>query len=55
MKPQEYTVYTMDRWETLERKSGMKTLPQIFRGTDLVGGYGQLDALWTEGKLRTVS
>jgi len=31
-------------WEALEKRSGMKTMPQIFSGNDLVGGYSDLAA-----------
>ena len=31
-------------WEALEKRSGMKTMPQIFSGDDLVGGYSDLAA-----------
>ena len=29
-------------WDDLEKKSGMKTMPQIFAGESLIGGYTQL-------------
>lgn len=32
-------------WETLEEKSGMKTMPQIFHHDHLIGGYSDLAAL----------
>ena len=31
-------------WDALEKRSGMKTMPQIFSGDDLVGGYSDLAA-----------
>lgn len=33
------------QWDELEKKTGMKTMPQIFNGEDLVGGYNELAAL----------
>ncbi|MCM0607345.1 MAG: glutaredoxin 3 [Xanthomonadaceae bacterium] len=32
-------------WDMLEKKSGMKTMPQIFNGDELIGGYNELSAL----------
>ena len=29
-------------WDALVKKSGMKTLPQIYAGEKLIGGYSQL-------------
>jgi len=29
-------------WVDLERRSGMKTMPQIFFGGELIGGYSEL-------------
>ena len=33
------------QWEALEKKSGLKTMPQIFNGAALIGGYNDLAAL----------
>jgi glutaredoxin len=30
------------QWEALEKRSGMKTMPQIFVGDRLIGGYTDL-------------
>jgi glutaredoxin 3 len=32
------------QWDALEKKSGLKTMPQIFAGDRLVGGYTELAA-----------
>ena len=32
-------------WTDLEKKSGMKTMPMIFNGDTLIGGYQQLAEL----------
>lgn len=42
-KPEEY--------ETLKKRTGMMTVPQIFINDQLVGGYTDLAALDREGKL----
>jgi glutaredoxin 3 len=34
-----------EEWDALCAKSGMKTVPQIFAGDQLVGGYTELAAL----------
>lgn len=36
----------------LAKKSGMRTLPQIFLGDECLGGYDQVYTMNTEGKLR---
>lgn len=33
------------QWDELEKKSGMKTMPQIFHGDRLIGGFSDLSAL----------
>ena len=38
-------------WEALQKKTGFKTLPQIFIGEDFVGGYQELSALDRSGQL----
>ncbi len=42
-KPQEF--------EALMKKTGMRTVPQIFIGEKLIGGYSDMAALDKEGKL----
>jgi len=32
-------------WADLVKRSGMRTVPQIFQGDQLIGGYDQLAAL----------
>lgn len=32
-------------WKALVAKSGMRTVPQIFHGESLIGGFDQLNAL----------
>lgn len=32
-------------WDMLYEKSGMKTMPQIFNGEELIGGYNELSSL----------
>ncbi len=32
-------------WDTLEAKTGMKTMPQILHGETVIGGYNDLAAL----------
>ncbi len=38
-------------WKEAERRSGMKTMPQIFVGEKCVGGYTELAALDQAGEL----
>lgn len=33
------------QWDALYKKSGMKTMPQIFNGEELIGGYNELSQL----------
>lgn len=40
-----------DEFTALKQKTGMMTVPQIFIGDKLVGGYTDLAALEREGKL----
>jgi glutaredoxin 3 len=40
-----------DEFAKLKQKTGMMTVPQIFIGDTLVGGYTDLAALEREGKL----
>lgn len=39
-------------WAKFEKKSGMKTLPQIFVGEKLIGGYSQLSDLDAKDQLK---
>jgi glutaredoxin 3 len=41
-------------WEELEKKSGMKTMPQIFSGDQLVGGYRELAELDQKDQLASL-
>ena len=36
----------------LAKKSGMRTVPQIFRGDECLGGFDSINAMNDEGKLR---
>lgn len=38
-------------WDELEKKSGMKTVPQIFIGEKCIGGYTDIAALDSKGEL----
>ena len=42
------------KWEELYRRSGMRTMPQIFVGDQLVGGYTDLMALDREDQLASL-
>ena len=50
---EEEKVDPMDRkkWEELEKKSGMKTMPQIFIAGACIGGYAELSSLQKKGEL----
>jgi len=39
-------------WDRLEKLSGLKTMPQIFKGETLIGGYSDLEKLDKEGGLK---
>lgn len=41
-------------WESLEKRSGMKTMPQIFHGDRLIGGYTQLAELDAQDQLASL-
>jgi glutaredoxin 3 len=41
-------------WDELEKKSGMKTMPQIFSGDQLIGGYRELAALDQKDQLASL-
>ncbi len=38
-------------WESLEKKSGMKTVPVIYANQELIGGYTELKALDDQNQL----
>ena len=42
---------TPEKMEELSRMSGMMTIPQIFLGEKLLGGYSDIEKLNKEGKL----
>lgn len=42
------------QWDELERRSGMKTMPQIFNGDKLIGGYTELAELDRKDKLASL-
>ena len=41
-------------WDELEKRSGMKTMPQIFAGEDLIGGFSDLAALDAKDGLQSL-
>lgn len=41
-------------WEDLEKRSGMKTMPQIFKQDQLIGGYRELTALDAQDGLQSL-
>jgi glutaredoxin 3 len=34
-----------NQWETLYKRTGLRTMPQIFHGEEVIGGYTDLAAL----------
>lgn len=40
-----------DAWDALEKRSGMKTVPQIFIDDKCIGGYTDMAALDQKGEL----
>lgn len=42
------------QWEALEKRSGMKTMPQIFHGDKLIGGFSDLEALDKKDQLKSL-
>lgn len=40
-----------DTWFRLEKKTGHKSMPQIFIGDKFIGGYNELSALDKRGEL----
>ena len=43
-----------DKWEAFEKKSGMKTVPQIYVDDKLLGGYTQLAEIDEKDKLESL-
>lgn len=41
-------------WDELAKKSGMQTVPQIFQGDRLIGGYTELAALDAQDQLQSL-
>lgn len=41
-----------EKWKELEKKSGMKTMPQIFIAEECIGGYAELSSLQEKGELK---
>jgi glutaredoxin 3 len=41
-------------WDELEKRSGMKTMPQIWAGDELIGGYTELAARDTQDGLASL-
>lgn len=39
------------QWDALEKLSGLKTMPQIFHGDKIIGGYSDLAALDEKSRL----
>jgi glutaredoxin 3 len=42
------------QWEALEKKTGMKTMPQILHGEKLIGGFNDLDAIDKKDQLASL-
>jgi glutaredoxin 3 len=42
------------QWASLYKRSGMRTMPQIFNGDDLVGGYSDLAELDRKDELASL-
>jgi glutaredoxin 3 len=42
------------QWDELEKKSGMKTMPQIFHGDRLIGGFQDLSSLDQKDQLSSL-
>lgn len=43
-----------EAWNVLEKRSGMKTMPQIFKQEKLIGGYRELAALDAQDGLKSL-
>lgn len=41
-------------WDALEKRSGMKTMPQIWAGEELIGGYRELAAREAQDGLKSL-
>jgi glutaredoxin 3 len=42
------------QWDALYRRSGMRTMPQIFKGDVLVGGFNELSELDVKDQLTSL-
>lgn len=42
------------QWDALEKKTGMKTMPQILHGDKLIGGYNDLAAIDQKDQLASL-
>jgi glutaredoxin 3 len=42
------------QWDALEKKTGMKTMPQILHGEKLIGGYNDLAAIDAKDQLASL-
>lgn len=42
------------QWDALEKKTGMKTMPQILHGEKLIGGFNDLDAIDKKDQLASL-
>ena len=42
-------------WDRLYKLSGMKTMPQIFFGSQIIGGFNDLQALDQKDELKSLS
>jgi glutaredoxin 3 len=42
------------QWDALEKKTGMKTMPQILHGERLIGGYNDLAAIDARDQLSSL-
>ncbi len=43
------------QWDALYQRSGMRTMPQIFKGDQLVGGFQELSALDQQDQLESLA
>jgi glutaredoxin 3 len=42
------------QWDALEKKTGMKTMPQILHGEKLIGGFSDLAAIDKKDRLESL-